>query len=1205
MMATSQFQETPSAKFEDHPVTDSTKTINSLSHRNEHSHQISLSGLSLYETSMKEPPLHHHHHLARRKRPTNNNNQPKKLKLVCSFNGCFQTRPPSAKLRYVGGETRIISVDRNISFLKLRSKIADLCPKTTSFVLKYQLPESDPACFDSGTPLVLIASDDDVRCMIDEYDKLELYCKNARLWVYVCSNNGGDNAMVMNQLYGNCTGIKGLNGLEYETAIGGGGGGVNNGFESHSQKCENQVFGAQVDGKVVNNLGGVRCGCGDDSLRTIGGGGVNSETAIGGGGGGVNNGFESHSQKCENQVFGAQVDGKVINNLGGVRCDCGDDSLRTILLKQRMVAKQSAQIHSSQGVWGFASAENEAGTVCCGENRKFDHPLIDLGPQQPQVSISRDEVIQSFEDLDVLDSKTAGTHVPRSENWVQFPAPRPIPLNPMDGNLRVEPNSSTQCLAVNCGSVFCNGCWIPSGSLSALQGSSNLKQLGSYGEGLLCGFGAKQDWRNTGPVQMSNFNRENIMPWGAVSVPCVDHLTGVAYPQNSMYNGNRVCDGFRSSIRNHRFGVNDSRNQRLCSYHAQDLRNMAEMGNHRAAARLDGRNSMGKSYYVLRPNTSIAKQGQSMRVFYPHSWRQRSVFPEQQVLNGRANMKDYSMNKKETLLYDVQYSNDKLRDQRGPAVSPSRNSKVEESYLAYAGACSRLNSQILSSRDAIESSNPCMTTMKTRADLLSGSNCEKYEISSQTLDDNFGEIPTSFDPIHCYEVANVSGFSNGLIHSNGTELGYNKKFLGDVVAVDSLSNHRNDSKDVQVHKEEIASSVNSFLGNPSPSSSKEVKPPAFSPGSSTDASSDATLKAQSKAVDLMEEGQHGGSKLSSQNAGEMKKNHVQEGEVQQDSLCSLSIDEKTNNKESHKSSKVIDGIPSDLAGFYTHLATRELQTIKNCDLEYIKELGSGTYGSVYHGKWKGCDVAVKRIKPSCFTDGTVEEDRLVADFWKEAHMLGQLHHPNIVAFYGVVTDGPVTNLATVTEYMVNGSLKQVFRRKDRSIDRRKRLIIAMDAAFGMEYLHGKGIVHFDLKSHNFLVNMRDPQRPICKIGDLGLSKIKQKTLVSGGVRGTIPWMAPELLNSNNNLVTEKVDVYSFGIVMWELLTGEEPYVNMRSEDIIAGIIKGNLRPDIPTWCDPAWRSLMEKCWSRDPDSRPSFTEISKELRTISATMNIK
>ncbi|KAA8531326.1 hypothetical protein F0562_006035 [Nyssa sinensis] len=234
-------------------------------------------------------------------------------------------------------------------------------------------------------------------------------------------------------------------------------------------------------------------------------------------------------------------------------------------------------------------------------------------------------------------------------------------------------------------------------------------------------------------------------------------------------------------------------------------------------------------------------------------------------------------------------------------------------------------------------------------------------------------------------------------------------------------------------------------------------------------------------------------------------------------------------KGSHKCSVVDGGIHSDLAAFYTHLATRQLQTIKSLDLEYIKELGSSTYGTVLYGKWKGSDVAIKRIKPSCFIEGAQEEDRLV-DFWKEAHILGQLHHPNIVAFYGVVTDGPVTNLAIVREYMVNGSLKQFLRKKDRTIDRRKRLIIAMAAAFG-----------------------------------------------------TIPWMAPELLNNKNNMVTEKVDVYSFGIVMWELLTGEEPYASLRSEEIIAGIINGDLQPEIPSWCDPAWRSLMERCWLADPD----------------------
>lgn len=278
--------------------------------------------------------------------------------------------------------------------------------------------------------------------------------------------------------------------------------------------------------------------------------------------------------------------------------------------------------------------------------------------------------------------------------------------------------------------------------------------------------------------------------------------------------------------------------------------------------------------------------------------------------------------------------------------------------------------------------------------------------------------------------------------------------------------------------------------------------------------------------------------------------------------------------------------------------SRGLQTIKNADLEELRELGTGTFGTVYHGKWRGTDVAIKRIKPSCFTGRPSERERLIADFWKEAYILGQLHHPNVVAFYGVVPDGPDGTLATVTEYMVNGSLKQVLQKKDRTIDRRKRLLIIMDAAFGMEYLHGKNIVHFDLKCENLLVNMKDPQRPICKVGDLGLSKVKHQTMVSGGVRGTLPWMAPELLNGSSNLVSEKVDVFSFGIVMWELLTGEEPYANMHYGAIIGGIVNNTLRPPIPSWCDPSWKSLMERCWSADPGERPAFLEIAAELRAM-------
>ncbi|KAM1350305.1 hypothetical protein ACFX2F_004273 [Malus domestica] len=275
-----------------------------------------------------------------------------------------------------------------------------------------------------------------------------------------------------------------------------------------------------------------------------------------------------------------------------------------------------------------------------------------------------------------------------------------------------------------------------------------------------------------------------------------------------------------------------------------------------------------------------------------------------------------------------------------------------------------------------------------------------------------------------------------------------------------------------------------------------------------------------------------------------------------------------------------------------------LQLIKNEDLEQLKELGSGTFGTVYHGKWRGSDVAIKRLNKGCFTGRSSEQERLTIEFWREADILSKLHHPNVVAFYGVVQDGPGGTLATVTEYMVDGSLRHVLLRKDRYLDRRKRLIIAMDAAFGMEYLHSKNIVHFDLKCDNLLVNLKDPARPICKVGDFGLSKIKRNTLVSGGVRGTLPWMAPELLNGSSTKVSEKVDIFSFGIVLWEILTGDEPYANMHYGAIIGGIVNNTLRPTIPSYCDPEWKTLMEQCWAPNPAARPSFTEIARCLRAM-------
>ncbi|RZC58865.1 hypothetical protein C5167_006163 [Papaver somniferum] len=126
-----------------------------------------------------------------------------------------------------------------------------------------------------------------------------------------------------------------------------------------------------------------------------------------------------------------------------------------------------------------------------------------------------------------------------------------------------------------------------------------------------------------------------------------------------------------------------------------------------------------------------------------------------------------------------------------------------------------------------------------------------------------------------------------------------------------------------------------------------------------------------------------------------------------------------------------------------------------------------------------------------------------------------------------------------------------------------------------------------------------------RVGDLGLSKVKCQTLISGGVRGTLPWMAPELLNGSSNLVSEKVDVFSYGIVMWELLTGEEPYDDLHYGAIIGGIVSNTLRPAVPESCDADWKSLMERCWSADPAERPSFAEIVNQLRIIAASLPTK
>ena len=181
-----------------------------------------------------------------------------------------------------------------------------------------------------------------------------------------------------------------------------------------------------------------------------------------------------------------------------------------------------------------------------------------------------------------------------------------------------------------------------------------------------------------------------------------------------------------------------------------------------------------------------------------------------------------------------------------------------------------------------------------------------------------------------------------------------------------------------------------------------------------------------------------------------------------------------------------------------------------------------------------------------------------------------------------------------------------------------RIVLALDAAKGVEYLHSKRLVHFDLKSGNLLLGYRD-RRPVCKVADFGLAREKSQTFVSGvnSQRGTLPWTAPEILRTPH-AVTEAVDVFSFAICMWELWTGREPYEGLNYHMLMLQLANpdAKLRPPIPGTAEwdvgpegsappelaPGWRDLMERCWQEEPEARPPFTQIVKELRGMVAAV---
>lgn len=290
------------------------------------------------------------------------------------------------------------------------------------------------------------------------------------------------------------------------------------------------------------------------------------------------------------------------------------------------------------------------------------------------------------------------------------------------------------------------------------------------------------------------------------------------------------------------------------------------------------------------------------------------------------------------------------------------------------------------------------------------------------------------------------------------------------------------------------------------------------------------------------------------------------------------------------------------------------------DIAIDRLVGEGSWGRVYKGLWNQTDVAVKvLVEGGTVTNATDALNRstvqsvaanstLMARLEREASLMTQLHHPNVVQFLGICT----FPAAIVTEYCARGNLTAVLHASKSSPERAnelswpRRLGMAADCAKGMIYLHTRSppVIHRDLKSANSLVT----GSWTVKVCDFNLSKIMEDSMRSTSMQAMNPrWLAPEVLEGRPT--TCESDVFAFGVILWELMTWELPWGTSNPWGIVGALSRGE-RLEIPppralpgphsaTWPHLLqYIALLKRCWAQDPAARPDFKQIMAELREM-------
>ncbi|XP_072836351.2 tyrosine-protein kinase Lck [Pogona vitticeps] len=243
-------------------------------------------------------------------------------------------------------------------------------------------------------------------------------------------------------------------------------------------------------------------------------------------------------------------------------------------------------------------------------------------------------------------------------------------------------------------------------------------------------------------------------------------------------------------------------------------------------------------------------------------------------------------------------------------------------------------------------------------------------------------------------------------------------------------------------------------------------------------------------------------------------------------------------------------------------------------LKLVEKLGAGQFGEVWMGYYKGhTKVAVKSLK-----QGSMSPEAFLA----EANLMKKLRHPRLVALYAVVTQKP---MYIITEYMEKGNLVDFLKAAEGTrLTIYKLLDMAAQVAEGMAFLEKKNYIHRDLRAANILVS----ETLCCKIADFGLARLIEddEYTAQEGAKFPIKWTAPEAINYGT--FTIKSDVWSFGILLTEIITyGRIPYPGMSNPEVIQNLERGYRMPP-PENCPEELYKLMLQCWKDSPEQRPTF-----------------